>query len=63
MSSDEIVGDGNHQLYTPPVPNWEWSFNGDWYAMTVSLALVKPPNWFHRFMQRVCLGIHWRKIL
>lgn len=62
-SDDHIEGDASHQLYVPPEPNWQWSINGDWQAMTVSLVMEKPPSLFHRLTQRLFLGIHWRKIL
>ncbi len=43
-----------------PEYRWQWCFNGDWHAVTVSV--VRAPNWFYRFTQRAILGIHWRRI-
>ena len=63
---DEItyVGstDGNHTQYGiiyPPKPKSKWSFVSDF-----SIAFPCPapmPNWFHRTMQRLILGVYWKK--
>ena len=50
----------DYTSFKPPEPTWRWCFNGDWYNLTVNV--VKPPCWFHRFAQRWVLGIHWEKI-
>jgi hypothetical protein len=39
---------------------WEWTIDGNWDG--VRFQFDSAPNAFYRFMQRVCLGIHWRKI-
>jgi hypothetical protein len=46
----------------PPKATWEWCVGGDWYSMTFRVPMKKGPNWFHRFMQKWLLGIHWRRI-
>lgn len=39
-----------------PKPEWQYHI-GD-----LTVSCVTAPNRFHRFMQRVCLGIKWEKI-
>jgi len=48
------------ELNVPIKRNWEWVIDGDWNG--VRFQLNDAPCWFHRFMQRVLLGIHWRRI-
>jgi hypothetical protein len=43
----------------PPKPVSKWSIGPEF-----DIAFVTPspmPNWFHRTMQRLILGIHWKK--
>ncbi len=42
-----------------PEPTWEFSFESTWRVRWQTTAA---PNAFHRFMQRVLLGIVWRRI-
>lgn len=39
--------------------------NSDWTAAFAGITYTpvegKEPNWFHRFMQRLCFGIVWSK--
>jgi hypothetical protein len=49
------------RITMPPEATWEWCLGGNWFALTVR-PCGDPPNWFHRFMQRWVLGIHWRRI-
>ena len=42
------------------LPKSKWSIGPEF-----DIAFVTPspmPNWFHRTMQRLILGIHWRKV-
>lgn len=41
-------------------PTWEWCFNGDWHSL--KFRVFSAPNWFHRFLQKWMLGIHWRPV-
>lgn len=47
-------------IIDPPRSNWSWSFGPD-FSIRWTPALGDEPNAFHRWMQRVCLGIYWRK--
>ena len=42
-------------------PIWEWTMSG----LTVTIYSDAPevvPNWFHRLMQKIILGIKWNKL-
>lgn len=52
--------DPQYLIAPPPPPKWEWCFGGEWHSFTVRVQAA--PNRFCRWMQRVCLGIHWRRI-
>lgn len=41
-------------------PKSKWSFGPEFHCEFFTTAPM--PNWFHRTMQRLILGIHWRKI-
>ena len=47
----------NMVIDTPPPPTWAWSFDP---SFAIRFHVPRHPNRFHRFMQRVLLGIHWR---
>jgi len=38
---------------------WRWSLDKDFNASFLSETA---PCWFYQFMQRIILGIHWKKI-
>ena len=59
MSASTLNGSATNS-FTLPVYTWQWCFNGDWHAVTVSVE--KAPCWFYRFTQRAILGIHWRRL-
>jgi len=44
-------------LSTPDLP-WTGSFGND---PLICVRVRTPPNWFHRQMQRLLLGIKWEK--
>ena len=41
----------------PPKPQWSFSLTPDFH---LRWNVLTAPNRFHRWMQRVFLGIHWR---
>jgi hypothetical protein len=47
----------SHEL---PANTWQWCIGGNW---TTTFSMPNPmPCLFHRWMMRVCLGIHTRII-
>jgi len=50
----------NNAFMRVPKYTWQWCFNDRWDGIIVNVE--KPVCWFHRVMQRLILGIHWRKI-
>tara|TARA_R110001599_G_scaffold18235_2_gene71602 strand:- start:3479 stop:3658 length:180 start_codon:yes stop_codon:yes gene_type:complete len=53
---DKIIA---NTIWTPPSIETEACFNGNW---KIVFRFAQPmPNLFHRTMQRLILGIHWRK--
>jgi len=51
-----MISDEEYQIIMPPEPKYSFRFNkGNDYVVHTHTR----PNIFHRFMQRVCLGIHW----
>ncbi len=57
MNTGSINNPNNIHLVAPPKAEWMWTFEGQ-----VRFNTVKAPNRFHRFMQRIFLGIIWRKL-
>ena len=51
-----------YNLMRTPEFTWQWCFNGRWEREGIIVSVEKPACWFHRVMQRLILGIHWRKI-
>ena len=48
-----------HTMINTAEPKSKWSIGPEF-----DIAFVTPspmPNWFHRTMQRLILGIHWKK--
>lgn len=43
----------------PPEPKWQVSLSPDFY---VSAHVPYAPNWIYRQIQRLVLGIHWRRL-
>ena len=39
-----------------PPTKWKWSLCD---SKDVEFHVHDAPNWFHRFMQKILLGIHW----
>ena len=39
----------------------EWSFDANFDSGLI-VKMLKKPNWFHRKMQTLILGIHWRDL-
>ena len=53
---DKIIA---NTIWTPPPNETEACFGGYW---KIAFRSAQPmPNLFHRTMQRLVLGIHWRK--
>jgi hypothetical protein len=49
----------SHLINAAP-PKSKWSIGPEF---DIAFFTTSPmPNWFHRTMQRLILGIHWRKI-
>jgi len=46
-------------LYVPKY-EWQWSLTDKWDSVVFNS--VSAPNAFNRLMQRLILGIHWRKM-
>jgi hypothetical protein len=42
-----------------PKYTWSWKLHGD---SCTQFSDTSAPCWFHRQMQRLILGIHWRKL-
>lgn len=50
----------SHKITIPQqAPQWKWCLNGNW---DITFFQVTAPNRFHRFMQRLILGIYWVKL-
>lgn len=49
----------NKAIDPTPISRWKMCFNGDWKFV---IYHAEAPNKFHRFMQRVLLGIHWASL-
>ena len=47
-------------LFKAPIYKWQCAPTGDFFAL--SLHFEKAPNAFHRLMQRLVLGIKYRRI-
>lgn len=61
---DEIDGyqlEINNVAYSAfKLPTYKWILRiGDF---SIYVMKGKEPNWFYRWAQQVCLGIHWEKI-
>ena len=55
----DFVGIKADRIWTPPPNETEACFDGNW---KIAFRSAQPmPNLFHRTMQRLVLGIHWRK--
>jgi len=63
MAYKDFIYDDSEPVFTVLTPHytWEWALNPD-YRDFVVRGVCKPPNRFHRFMMRWCLGIHSRLI-
>ena len=60
MSSGTIsVKDAPNSFYFAPKYTWYWKLHGD---SNTQFSNTSAPCWFHRQMQRLILGIHWRKL-
>jgi hypothetical protein len=57
LMMDEYVWPSKMVVDAPPPPTWAWSFDP---SFAIRFNVPRHPNRFHRFMQRVLLGIHWR---
>ena len=63
---NESMSEGQYQemrgisFSTPPLKmQWAFSLEPDG---AVQFEMVKAPIWIHRIMQRIILGIRWRRI-
>jgi hypothetical protein len=58
--SSSITHEPEYTMINTAPPKSKWSIGPEF-----DIAFVTPspmPNWFHRTMQRLVLGIHWRKV-
>jgi len=57
--SNEVNQVGTTSFMSLPPPVWKMTLcrQGD-----LKFQLTEGPNWFHRQMQRWCLGIHWERL-
>ncbi len=55
-----VKNNDNFSHYLVPDNKWKMTPVGDFYALTFNLPCA--PNAFHRFMQKVILGIKWERI-
>lgn len=65
--TDEIIYGGSidadrlqYSIIDTAPPKSKWSIGPEFDITFVTPSPM--PNWFHRTMQRLILGIHWRKI-
>lgn len=49
----------DYKLLRTPKYIAAWCFNGDWSFQVNTQSI---PCWFYRTMQRLILGIHWKKL-
>lgn len=49
-----------NNFITVPERNWEWCLNGEWNSIRFQAASA--PCLIHRVMQRLLLGIVWRRV-
>ena len=49
-------------LKSPPIPDWYFTLGAD-TGSSVRFYITTPPNRFHRWMQKVILGINWHRIV
>ena len=45
----------------PRPTEWAWSFTPEFSTRYLLPGGARPPCRFHRFMQRIILGVYWRK--
>ena len=57
--ADRILWGAGAAKFQMPEYKWQWRFVGNpgWTCL-----MVDGPNWFHRKMQRLILGIEWERI-
>lgn len=60
ITCGSIDADRISHLINGAPPKSEWSMGPEFDIVFVTPSPM--PNWFHRTMQRLILGIHWRKI-
>jgi hypothetical protein len=59
IKNDSIEGGRVNHFIEPPRPKSKWSIGPEF---DVTFYTPSPmPNWFHRTMQRLILGIYWKK--
>jgi hypothetical protein len=65
--TDEIIFGGSidadrlqYSIIDTARPKSKWSIGPEFDTAFVTPSPM--PNWFHRTMQRLILGIHWKKV-
>ena len=46
---------------SPPSPKWRMTL-GQGIVNDYAIYTQSAPSWFYRWMQSVCLGIHWERL-
>ena len=54
-----IIDEGTVRIIDFEKPSWQWCLDGNWSLVFSSYSA---PNAFNRLMQKLILGIHWRRI-
>lgn len=49
----------DYKIYDPPKANWSCMLNGD---ENFQIHIMSAPNAFHRLLQRLLLGIRYKRI-
>lgn len=54
-----IIDEGTIRIIDFEKPRWQWCLDGNW---AVVFSAYTAPNAFNRLMQKLILGIHWRRV-
>ena len=58
MTSDGVVVSDYKFDFSLP----KYKYNLRIGSLSINIVEGKEPNWFYRWAQRICLGLHWEKI-
>lgn len=57
---DEMMGGYTNSLSFTPTIKYKYVLRIG--GLSINIVEGKEPNWFHRWMQRICFGFRWEKI-